>query len=237
MEPQELGHRVALGPLEVDVRAARRCGRGRAAAGRRGRSGTAGVTPGSGPGSGRAAPRRGPRRSVSKSEGSVTVDLDEDDVVLVGQVVVGDGSGAIFSRYSSASPASGSLAISRILRRAQSRRNRSAVASSSTRWPAARRRGASREAQRDRDDRGDEAGADLDAVGPLDDVGDRGVDEDRGDDARSRRSAALRRRRRAASVTATRGRGHQHQDAGGVGAALGVDVGVEDPGDRGTRPR
>ncbi|MCY1224670.1 hypothetical protein D9M72_368380 [compost metagenome] len=29
-----------------------------------------------------------------------------------------------------------------------------------------------------------------------------------------------------------RSRGHQHQDAGGVGAALGVDVGVEEPGDQ-----
>ena len=40
---------------------------------------------------------------------------------------------------------------------------------------------------------------------------------------------------RAARVTAIGRRGHQDQHAGGVGAALGVDVGVEDPGDEEAR--
>ena len=84
--------------------------------------------------------------------------------------------------------------------------------------------------QRDEDDARDEAGADLHAVGALDDVDDGGVEEDRRDDGEADGPAAL--------AGAAGGDGHgdrggadQHQHAGGVRAALGVDVGVEDPGD------
>ena len=85
--------------------------------------------------------------------------------------------------------------------------------------------------ERDDDDRGDEERGDLDAVRPLDDVDDRRVDEDQ---RRSRRTPTA-----APRVPAPPGgerdgdgrRGHQDQHAGGVGAALGVDVGPEDERD------
>ncbi len=84
--------------------------------------------------------------------------------------------------------------------------------------------------QRDADDAGDEAGADLDAVGPLVDVGRGRVDEDRRDRGERHRlttlpGAAGRQRHR------HRRRGDEDQDAGGVRAALGVDVGPEDDRD------
>ena len=72
----------------------------------------------------------------------------------------------------------------------------------------------------------DEPGSDLHAVGPLDDVDDRGVDEDERDHACRRATAGA--ARRTDSVTATRRRGHQHQHAGRVGAALRLDVRLEE---------
>ena len=104
------------------------------------------------------------------------------------------------------------------------RRARSSVIRSSN----ARR---SRETSETRDDRGDEAGADLHAVRALDDVVDGRVDEDRGDHREADRRPALPRPARGERHR-HRGGGDQHQHAGGVGAALGVDVGVEDPGDQ-----
>ena len=72
---------------------------------------------------------------------------------------------------------------------------------------------------------------DPDAVGTFEDVGDRGVDEHHGDDPEADGAPTL-----LPAAGGQRhgdgGRGHQHQDAGGVGAALGVDVGVEEPGDQ-----
>ena len=53
---------------------------------------------------------------------------------------------------------------------------------------------ASRDGQRDGEDGGDEAGGDLDAVRALDDVGDRGVDEDQRDDAEADGRACAARR-------------------------------------------
>ena len=85
--------------------------------------------------------------------------------------------------------------------------------------------------QGDHDDAPDEERGDLDAFGPFDDVGDRGVDEDDGDDAEADGALALL-PAPGGQRHGDRGGGHQHQDAGGVGAALGVDVGVEEPGDQ-----
>ena len=85
--------------------------------------------------------------------------------------------------------------------------------------------------ERDDDDRDDEEAGDLDAVRPLDDVGDGRVDEDQRDRRRRPTSATRCPRSRRRQGHGDRGRGDQHQHAGGVGAALGVDVGVEDHGD------
>ena len=89
--------------------------------------------------------------------------------------------------------------------------------------------------ERGEHDREDEDRRDLDPFGPLDHVGDRGVDEDRGnrqerDPAVPRAPGDHRNRQRA--------RGHEHQHTGGIRAALGLDAGLEhdrdhdrDPGD------
>ncbi len=81
---------------------------------------------------------------------------------------------------------------------------------------------------RDPDDRRDEEATDLHAVRALEDVVDGGVDEDQRDDREGDGQPAL--------AGPPRGQGHgdggggdEHQDARRVGAALGVDVGVEDP--------
>ena len=76
----------------------------------------------------------------------------------------------------------------------------------------------------------DEPRGDLDAVRPLDDVGDRGVDEHQRDQ-HERDAAAAAWLAQSSSVTATAAGRHQHQHAGRVRAALGVDVGLEEHGD------
>ncbi|WP_240509144.1 hypothetical protein [Streptomyces agglomeratus] len=84
--------------------------------------------------------------------------------------------------------------------------------------------------QRHGDDACDEHAGDGDAVGLVDDVGDQGVEQHRGERGESRGGDPL--------VPAKGGDGdgegtgdHHGQDAGGVGAGLGVDVGVERDGD------
>ena len=86
---RKLRDRVALGPLEVDVRAA--AGAVADVQQQRGeRVGHRRSLQRSAPGSGRAAPRRARRSAVSKSDGSRDGDLDEDARrASVGQVVVG----------------------------------------------------------------------------------------------------------------------------------------------------
>ena len=81
--------------------------------------------------------------------------------------------------------------------------------------------------QRDHDDAQDEERGDPDAFGPFEDVGDRGVDEHHGDDPEPDGALALLPAAGRERDGDRRG-GHQHQHAGGVGAALGVDVGVEE---------
>ncbi len=224
-EAQEVGEGVALGPLEVDVRVQpvrSRTYRSRAA---------------------RALGwRRTPRvrgaavaavehlaaygQAASNSEGSRTVTSTQDEVLLGREVVVGADLldllvTLVLSRLS------GSLAMNRI--RAgwlMSRTNRSAMSSRLTRVTRSSKARASREKQRDEDDAGDEAGADLDAVGAFDDVHDGRVEEDRGDDGEGDGPVAL--------AGLARGDGHgdrggadEDEDTGGVGAALRVDVGIE----------
>ena len=77
----------------------------------------------------------------------------------------------------------------------------------------------------------DKERSDPDAFGALEDVGHRGVDEHDGDDTEADGAFALF-PAPGGKRHGNRGGGHQHQDAGGVGAALGVDVGVEQPGDQ-----
>ena len=83
-----------------------------------------------------------------------------------------------------------------------------------------------RENSDDADDGEDEERGDPDALGPLDDVDDRRVDEDERDHQEIRQPAA------AGPVDDQRDRDrrrrHQHEDAGGVGAALRIDVGLEE---------
>ncbi|CAH0324841.1 hypothetical protein SRABI128_05059 [Microbacterium sp. Bi128] len=85
--------------------------------------------------------------------------------------------------------------------------------------------------QGDHDDAPDEERGDPDAFGPFDDVGHRGVDEHDGDDAKPDSAFALF-PAPGGQCHRHRGGGHQDQDACGVSAALGVDVGVEQPGDQ-----
>ena len=85
--------------------------------------------------------------------------------------------------------------------------------------------------ERDDHDRGDEEGGDLDAVRPLDDVDDRRVDEDQRDQRRRPTAAPRWPAPPGRERHGDGGRGHQDQHAGGVGAALGVDVGPEDERD------
>src|SRR5215208_1403489 len=81
--------------------------------------------------------------------------------------------------------------------------------------------------ERDKDYRADEEGCYRDPVGPVIDVGGEGVDEDGGDQAEGKRAAprppAVRRQGHSEGR-----RGHHRQNAGGVGAALGVNIGRED---------
>jgi hypothetical protein len=79
------------------------------------------------------------------------------------------------------------------------------------------------------DDRDDEPGGDLDAVGPLDDIGDGRVDEDQGDRREGHPFAIVPVHK--AQCHRQRRRRHQHEHSGGIGAALRRDVGVEDDRD------
>ena len=79
--------------------------------------------------------------------------------------------------------------------------------------------------QRGGDDRDDEPRGDLHAVRPLDDVDDGGVDEHQRD--QHEREALPRLARQTQQRHRHRRRRHQHQHAGRVGAALRVDVGLE----------
>jgi hypothetical protein len=81
---------------------------------------------------------------------------------------------------------------------------------------------------RDEQDRGDEAGPDLDPVRALDDVGQRRVDEDRRDGPEGDRPAALT-GAPGGDGDRHRGGGDQDQHTGGVGAALRVHVRIEEP--------
>ena len=78
--------------------------------------------------------------------------------------------------------------------------------------------------QRRHDDRDDEEGRDLDAFGALEDVHDRGVDEDHCQQQVADPALALPARRERDGQGR---RSHQHEHAGRVSAALRVDVGPE----------
>ncbi len=85
--------------------------------------------------------------------------------------------------------------------------------------------------QGDEHDGGDEAGADLHAVGAFGDVEGRGVEEDGRDDREADGPAGLA-GGPGGDGDGDRGGADQHEYAGGVGAALGVHAGVEEPGDQ-----